>query len=126
MARPPALTTEIGYINPSAADPASWMPGSVPDMWWWELTEQVPELRWPLSLTVYSRMPREDARVWSLLSAIKLPIRRTKFWIEQNGAEDRVVAQIAAGLGLPIKSDNGGDKPTNGRQRDRFSWKAHL
>jgi hypothetical protein len=29
MARPPALTTEIGYINPSATDPASWMPGSV-------------------------------------------------------------------------------------------------
>ena len=30
MARPPALTTEIGYINPSATDPASWIPGSVP------------------------------------------------------------------------------------------------
>jgi hypothetical protein len=43
MARRPALTTEIGYVNPSATDPASWMPGSVPDMWWWELTEQVPK-----------------------------------------------------------------------------------
>ena len=30
MARPPALTTEIGYINPSVTDPASWIPGSVP------------------------------------------------------------------------------------------------
>lgn len=97
-------------------------------MWWWDLTEQVPDLRWPMSLVVYSRMPREDARVWSLLSAIKLPIRRTKFWIDPNGAEDRVVEFVARDLGLPIKRDNGGDrnKPTVGRQRDRFSWKTHL
>lgn len=125
MARPPALTTEIGYINPSATDPASWTPGSVPDMWWWELTEKVPELRWPLSLIAYSRMPREDARCWSLLSAIGLPIRRTQWRIDPNGAEDHVVAHVAADLGLPIMGDNGGDKPKP-RQRDRFSWKAHL
>lgn len=128
MARPPALTTEVGYVNPSATDPAQWMPGSVPDMWWWELTEQVPELRWPLSLIVFSRMPREDARVWSLLSAIKLPIRRTAWRIDPNGAEDDVVQFIAKDLGLPIKGDGGGDKPgkPKDRQRDRFSWKSHL
>lgn len=125
MARPPALTTEVGYINPSPSDPASWTPGSVPDMWWWELTEQVPELRWPLSLIAFSRMPREDARCWSLLSAIGLPIRRTQWRIDPNGAEDRVVAHMAYDLGLPIKGDNGGDKRIP-RQRDRFSWKAHL
>lgn len=101
------------------------MPGSVPDMWWWELTEQVPDLRWPLSLITYSRMPREDARCWSLLSAIGLPIRRTQWRIDPNGAEDRVVAHIAEDTGLPIKGDGGGDKPKP-RQRDRFSWKAHL
>lgn len=125
MARPPALTTEVGYINPTPADPAMWLPGSVPDMWWWELHEQVPDLRWPMSLITYSRMPREDARCWSLLSAIGLPIRRTAWRINPNGAEDRVVAHIANDLGLPIKGDNGGDKPIP-RQRDRFSWKAHL
>ncbi len=125
MARPPALTTESGYVNPSATDPQSWMPGSVPDMWWWELTEQVPDLRWPLSLVALSRMPREDARCWSLLSAIGLPIRRTQWRIDPNGAEDHVVAHIAHDTGLPIKGDNGGDKPI-ARQRDRFSWKSHL
>ncbi|AHJ86288.1 portal protein [Mycobacterium phage 32HC] len=125
MARPPAMTTEIGYINPSPSDPSTWSPGSVPDMWWWELTEQVPDLRWPLSLVAYSRMPREDARCWSLLSAIGLPIRRTQWRIDPNGAEDRVVAHIAGDLGLPILGDNGGDKPKP-RRRDRFSWKAHL
>ncbi|MCV7230676.1 hypothetical protein H7J73_32180 [Mycolicibacterium komossense] len=101
------------------------MPGSVPDMWWWELTEQVPDLKWPLSLITYSRMPREDARCWSLLSAIGLPIRRTQWRIDPNGAEDRVVAHIANDLGLPIRGDGGGDKPVP-RQRDRFSWKSHL
>ena len=126
MARPPALTTGIGYVNPSATDPASWMPGSVPDMWWWELTEQVPDLRWPLSLIVFSRMPREDAHVWWLLSAIGLPIRRTQWRIDPNGAEDRIVAHIAEDLGLPIKGDNGGDPQPVPRQRDRFSWKSHL
>ncbi|MCV7255675.1 hypothetical protein H7J86_26270 [Mycobacterium hackensackense] len=125
MARPPALTTEVGYINPSATDPSTWLPGSVPDMWWWELTEQVPDLRWPLSLVTYSRMPREDARCWSLLSAIGLPIRRTQWRINPNGAEDHVVAHIAADTGLPIVGDNGGDKPIP-RQRDRFSFKSHL
>lgn len=125
MARPPALTTEIGYVNPSATDPSTWLPGSVPDMWWWELTEQVPDLRWPMSLVTYSRMPREDARCWSLLSAIGLPIRRTAWRIDPNGAEDAVVKHISEDLGLPIKGDNGGDKPIP-RQRDRFSWKAHL
>lgn len=125
MARPPALTTEIGYVNPSATDPSTWLPGSVPDMWWWELTEQVPDLRWPMSLVTYSRMPREDARCWSLLSAIGLPIRRTAWRIDPNGAEDAVVKHISEDLGLPIKGDNGGDKPIP-RQRDRFSWKSHL
>lgn len=125
MARPPALTTERGYVNPSATDPATWLPGSVPDMWWWELTEQVPDLRWPLSLIVFSRMPREDARCWSLLSAIGLPIRRTQWRIDPNGAEDRIVAHVANDLGLPVKGDGGGDKPIP-RQRDRFSWKSHL
>lgn len=125
MARPPALTTEVGYVNPAATDPSTWLPGHVPDMWWWELTEQVPDLRWPLSLIVLSRMPREDARCWSLLSAIGLPIRRTQWRIDPNGAEDRVVAHIAEDLGLPVKGDGGGDKPRP-RQRDRFSWKSHL
>lgn len=126
MARPPALTTETGYVNPTPTDPASWMPGSVPDMWWWEITEKVPELRWPLSLIAYSRMPREDARCWSLLSAIGLPIRRTAWRIDPNGAEDRVVAHVASDFGLPILGDNGGDKKPRTRQRDRFSWKSHL
>lgn len=126
MARPPALTTETGYLNPTPTDTASWMPGSVPDMWWWELTEQVPDLRWPLSLVTYSRMPREDARCWSLLSAIGLPIRRTQWRIDPNGAEDAVVAHIAEDLGLPILGDNGGDPKPKPRQRDRFSWKSHL
>jgi hypothetical protein len=95
-------------------------------MWWWELTEQVPDLRWPMSLVTYSRMPREDARCWSLLSAIGLPIRRTQWRIDPNGAEDAVVAHVAEDLGLPIRGDNGGDPKPKARQRDRFSWKSHL
>lgn len=125
MARPPALTTEVGYVNPTvSADP--FFPGTS-HYAWWEQTEQVPDLRWPLSLVVFSRMPREDARVWSVLSAIGLPIRRAQFRIDPNGAEDKIVAQVAADFGLPIVGDNGGDsQPAQPRTRDRFSWKSHL
>ena len=43
----------------------------------WELFEQVPDLQWPHSVRIFTRMEREDTRVSSLLAAIGLPIRRT-------------------------------------------------
>lgn len=114
---PRSLEVEAGYVNGSA--------GPLTDMWWWDLHEQVPDLKWPLSLTVFERMPREDSRVWSLLSAIKLPVRRTAWRIDPNGAPRRVVKFVANEFGLPIVGDDK-QRPKRPRQKGRFSWAEHL
>lgn len=121
---PASVARELGYVNPYA-DPQQ----KFTDWMMWDLLEEVPDLTYPLSLNIFYRMPRDDARVWSLLAAIFLPILRTNYYIEPNGASEEAVKQVASDLNLPIKGDNGGDKAAKspvGRQRDRFSWKNHL
>ena len=92
--------------------------------WWTSLddTEETPELRWPLSVHVFDRMRRTDAQVQSVLRAVTLPVRRTTWRVDPNGARDEVVDQIASDLGLPIVGVT--EQPT--RSRVRFSWPAHL
>lgn len=73
---------------------------------------------------MFGRMAREDSRVRSLLQAITLPVRRTKWRVDQNGASDEVTEFVARNFGLEIK---GADEPTPiGRTRNRFSWDQHL
>lgn len=87
--------------------------------------ETTPELRWPLNLLVYDRMRRQDAQVGSVLRAVTLPVRRTTWRVDPNGANERVVQHVAQDLGLPIAGRS--DLPASlGRQRDRFSWAEHL
>jgi hypothetical protein len=90
----------------------------------WELFEQVPDLQWPHSVRIFTRMEREDTRVSSLLAAIGLPIRRTPWRIAQSGASDEVTAFVAQNLGLPV--DGAGDEPLSTRTRGRFSFSQHL
>jgi len=91
---------------------------------WWTSDdfEQTPELRWPLSVDVFDRMRRTDAQIASVLRAVTLPIRRTTWRIDPNGARDEVAEQVAADLGLPLV---GADAP-EARTRGRFSWAEHL
>jgi hypothetical protein len=122
---PASVAQERGYVNPYA----NQLNGGLTDFMVWDLLEDVPDLVYPLSLNVFGKMPRDDSRTWSMLSAIYLPIRRTKFRIDQNGASDEATAHVASDLGLPIKGDNGGDpaeKTTVPRRRGRFSWNHHL
>lgn len=84
--------------------------------------EQTPELRWPLSVHVFDRMRRTDAQVASVLRAVTLPVRRTTWRIDPNGARPEVAEQIAADLGLPLV----GGEPIQARTRGRFSWPEHL
>jgi hypothetical protein len=90
----------------------------------WDQFEQVPELLWPNSIRTYTRMMREDSRIYSVLQALALPIRRTAWRIDPNGADDAVVEFVASNLGLPVVGDDG-TKPKP-RTRDRFSWAQHL
>lgn len=103
--------TESGYASGSAfwAGP--------------EEIEETPELRWPLNIEVYDRMRRQDAQVISVLRAVTLPIRRTGWRIDPNGARDEVVELVADDLGLQIA---GRPERTVTRTRDRFSWPDHL
>lgn len=92
--------------------------------WWGGLEDEpTPELRWPLSVQVYDRMRRQDAQVASVLRAVTLPIRRTPWRIDPNGARPEVVQLVAEDLGLPVMD---GAPITPVRMRDRFSWLEHL
>jgi Protein of unknown function (DUF935) len=112
----PVPVTETGFTNA--------FPGMLSAFSQWDQFEQVPELLWPNSVRTYTRMMREDSRIASVFYAISLPVRRTQWRIDQNGASDEVAEFVATNLGLPII---GADetKPTP-RTRDRFSWGQHL
>lgn len=82
-----------------------------------------PLLQWPKNLEVYDRMRREDAQVGSVLSAVTLPIRRTKWMLDPAGCKPEVVKLIATDLGLPVKGEP--DKAPL-RTKGRFSFAEHL
>jgi len=85
--------------------------------------EDTQELQWPNNIEIYDKMRRQDSQVMSVLRAVTLPIRRTIWRIEPNGARPEVVQMISEDLGLPVKGETASSAP---RSRDRFSWKEHL
>lgn len=106
-----ALERERGYAAPGFA---FWTPDE---------EEPTPELRWPHNVEIYDTMRRQDAQVISVLRAVTLPIRRTEWRVDANGAPPEVAAFVADNLNLPLV----GAKPSSrGRARDRFSWPEHL
>lgn len=111
MPVPAAPVAEIGYASTSSP--------------WSALVEEpTPELRWPDSIGVYDQMRSSDSQVGSVLRAVTLPIRRTPWRIEPNGARDEVVQLVADDLNLPIMG--AADQPPPPRTRDRFAWSEHL
>ncbi|MBD8019381.1 phage portal protein family protein [Brevibacterium gallinarum] len=99
---------------------------AVPGFSYWQLDddETTPELKWPLNVAVYDTMRRQDAQVISVLRAVTLPIRRTEWRIDQNGASDEVAQFVAENLNLPLAGVARTAPPA--RTRDRFSWQEHL
>lgn len=104
---------EIGYATESF-DTSGGM--------FWQTAEETPELIWPESARVYRRMERQDAQITSVMRAVRLPIRRTHWRIDPDGARPEVAEHIATDLGLPIV----GRPPVARRRRGRFSWGEHL
>lgn len=103
---------ELGY---PMSQPIDWT------MWSSDIDETAADLRWPNSIKVYHQM-RTDAQIFALLSAITLPIRRSRWVIDPNGARDEVVELCANGMGLPIR---GVEEPAQ-RSRLRFNHDEHL
>lgn len=112
-----APVTELGYVQA--------FPGMLAAFSQWDWFEQNPELLWPSSVRTFTRMAREDSRLASLLRAVGLPVRRTRWMIDPNGARPEVVEHVASDLGLPVKGDDDDDEPRP-RMRGRFSWSQHL
>lgn len=110
-----APTNEIGY--------AVAYPG---EYWTLDTTETTPELRWPYSTQVYEKMRRQDAQITSIMRAITLPVIRTGWRIDPNGARDEVVQHVADDLRLPILGLDEADKAPKKRNRGRFSWTEHV
>ncbi|MEU6580659.1 DUF935 family protein [Nocardia sp. NPDC046763] len=117
-----APTREMGY--------AVQYPGD----YWFNDVETTPELRWPLCTRVYDRMRRQDAQVASILRALTLPILRTGWRLDPNGARPEVVQHIADDLRLPIvgqdahqqTTDEDSQRKSKPRARGRFSWTEHA
>lgn len=110
------MADEIGYVKGGAL--TSW--STLAD----EAHEKNADLQWPMSLEVYDQMRREDSQVGSVLRAVTLPIRSTRWEIDPAGARDEVVQLVAQDLGLPIKGEE--EPPRRSRQRGRFSWDEFL
>jgi len=104
--------TEVGYVTGNLAGWSDLEPG----------IDENPALIFPQSVGVYARMRREETQVQSVLKAVKLPIQRTAWHLDPNGADDEVVGFVSENLGLPIAGQPA--QPT--RRRKRFSWGDHV
>lgn len=82
-----AHTAEAGQPG----SPAGWLGGT------WEET---PELTWPADVAVYDKMGRTDGQVAAVFRAITLPILAANWHLGTEGVDPRVVAFVAAELGL--------------------------
>jgi hypothetical protein len=85
--------------------------------------EPTPELQWPQSIQVYDQMRKTDSQCASVLRAVTLPVRRTPWRIDPNGARDEVVEFVADDLGLPIVGKAPKAPP---RTKGRLSFSEHL
>lgn len=106
-------TSELGYVTSTSALGWSQFGGDL---------DENPALLFPESVAVYSRMRREETQVQSVLKAVKLPIQRTAWRLDANGADPEVVTFISENLGLPVA----GQEPPLARRQKRFSWNEHL
>lgn len=107
-------TSEVGYVAGNGLTPWTHLAGD---------EDENPALVFPASVPVYGRMRREETQIQSVLKAVKLPIQRTAWHLDRNGAEPEVVEFVSRNLGLPIA----GEPPApGGRRRKRFSWNEHV
>lgn len=113
-----APTSEIGAILNGAFSPA----GMAPWTKWVDNDEYVPELIWPNSVRTYERM-RSDTQLSALYQATALAIRRFKWSIDPNGADEAMVTKLSKDYNLPIL----GEKVNNRlRAKRRFAFYEHM
>lgn len=88
-----------------------------------DFEETAPDLIWPQSNHVYDKMYSGDAQCKGLYLGATLGIRRFRWRLDPNGADDEKVEKISADYGIPIK---GAEELTRPRLRNRFNFANHL
>jgi hypothetical protein len=104
-----------GYVDPYALGDARY--GSI----YGDILEHVPDLTFPNSVQVYSRM-RRDPQLSAILQGWTLQLRRAQWQLDPAGCRPEVVAEVADDLGLTVI---GKDAPGAARLRG-VSWNEHL
>jgi hypothetical protein len=92
---------------------------------WYDNTEYVPELKWPMSIGVFNEM-RTDAQLSALYKGTTLPIRRWDWFIVPNGADDAMVRELQKDLNLPVEGEKLLEQPLRGRSKNRFQFLEHM
>jgi hypothetical protein len=114
-------TDPLGVVLQGTLSPS----GMAPWTQWYDTAEYVPELRWPLSVGVFSQM-RTDSQLSALFKGTTLPIRRWDWHICPNGADESMVRALQKDLNLPIEGEKLLDEPLKGRSKGRFIFKEHM
>lgn len=86
--------------------------------------EDNPELRWPLSTSVFDRMRKTDGQVASVRRAIRLPIQRTKWHAAGKQVDPRVKKFVEANFGL--QEDENGRRRTSEQGLSFDSFLRHA
>lgn len=130
-AAPKPPTTEVGSGTTSGLRPVKFPGSSGSLLGTWSTivdeSEQIPDLKWAPygrgAVGVYDKM-RTDPQVHGLVAwGLMMPIRRFKYFVDDNGASERTTRAFAQDLNLPVKDEDGG---TTGRTLGRFSHDDHL
>lgn len=87
-----------------------------------DILEIVPDLWFPQSVWVYSKM-QHDPQIRGVLAAYTLPIRRADWRVDPAGCRPEVAALVADDLGLPLLGED--PKPAGARRRG-VVWADHL
>ncbi|MEU4558540.1 DUF935 family protein [Actinoplanes sp. NPDC023936] len=111
-----APTSTRGYVDPYRLGNDSYA------SLYLDVLEHVPDLSFPMSVPVYSKM-RRDPKLSSITQGWVLNLLRAQWQLDPAGCRPEVVAAVADGLGLPIKGTD--DKPGAARLRG-VSWGDHL
>lgn len=87
-----------------------------------DILEHVPDLTFPMSIPVYSKM-RRDPKLSSIVQGWVLNLLRAQWQLDPAGCRPEVVAAVADDMGLAVKGAD--DNPGAARLRG-VSWGDHL
>lgn len=114
LSSPDLMMTGSAY-NPLSGAPRPWHMFIDP-------YEQVPELRWPLSVWTYENM-RTDTQLAALWTAVMFGIQQLRFVVDPNGCPESMVKEISQDLNVPILGQDGQPR---GRMKGRFTLGKHI